>query len=217
MPAHAYCAIDFGTSNSAIALPVAGTSDRVALVEVEPASAPCPPPCSTRWRAWPRTKARAICSGRAALAAYVEGQEGRLMRSMKSVLGSSLVEQSTEIGQGHAVRFLDVVSGYLRHLKSLAEREAGSVLQRVVLGRPIFLWTTTRCATARRKTRWSARRGRWALKRSPSSTGPSRRRSTSNRRSTASSSVLVADIGGGTSDFAGARGATAPPAASAGR
>ena len=36
MPAHAYCAIDFGTSNSAIALPVAGTSDRVALVEVEP-------------------------------------------------------------------------------------------------------------------------------------------------------------------------------------
>ncbi len=32
--------------------------------------------------------------GRAAVAAYVEGSEGRLMRSMKSILGSSLVEQT---------------------------------------------------------------------------------------------------------------------------
>ena len=35
--------------------------------------------------------------GRPALAAYVEGHEGRLMRSMKSILGSALAEQSTEV------------------------------------------------------------------------------------------------------------------------
>ncbi|MDP1900880.1 MAG: hypothetical protein Q8K96_10565, partial [Rubrivivax sp.] len=38
--------------------------------------------------------------GRAAVAAYVEGIDGRLMRSMKSLLGSSLLDQSTDIGAG---------------------------------------------------------------------------------------------------------------------
>ena len=59
--------------------------------------------------------------GRAAVAAYVEGIDGRLMRSMKSILGSTLAEQSTEVGAGRSVRYLDVVGGYLRHLKRVAE------------------------------------------------------------------------------------------------
>ena len=48
--------------------------------------------------------------GRAALAAYVDGQDGRLMRSMKSILGSSLLDQRTDIGAGRAVRYRDVVT-----------------------------------------------------------------------------------------------------------
>ena len=76
--------------------------------------------------------------GRAALAAYVEGTEGRLMRSMKSILGSSLLDQSTDIGGGRAVRYRDVVVGYLRHLRLCAEREAGHAVTRAVLGRPVF-------------------------------------------------------------------------------
>ena len=36
------------------------------------------------------------------------------------------------------MRYLDVVGGYLRHLKTLAERQAGQALSRVVLGRPVF-------------------------------------------------------------------------------
>jgi hypothetical chaperone protein len=64
--------------------------------------------------------------GRAAIAAYVEGTEGRLMRSMKSILGSSLVERSTAVGGGHSVRYLDVIGSYLRHLKAMAEARAGA-------------------------------------------------------------------------------------------
>jgi len=45
--------------------------------------------------------------GRAAVAAYVEGIEGRLMRSMKSILGSTLAQQSTEVGAGRSVFFVD--------------------------------------------------------------------------------------------------------------
>ena len=44
--------------------------------------------------------------GRAAVAAYVEGIDGRLMRSMKSILGSSLLDQSTDIGAGRSLDYL---------------------------------------------------------------------------------------------------------------
>ena len=64
----------------------------------------------------PGCRARACEFGRAAVAAYVDGLDGRLMRSMKSILGSSLIEQTTDVGGGRAVRYLDIVAGYLRHL-----------------------------------------------------------------------------------------------------
>ena len=76
--------------------------------------------------------------GRAAVAAYVEGIDGRLMRSMKSILGSTLLDQSTDIGAGRAVRYRDVVTGYLRQLKQRAEAAAGHAVNRAVLGRPVF-------------------------------------------------------------------------------
>ena len=131
-----YCAIDFGTSNSAVALP--GESGQVRMVELEDALTTMPTavfylndpaaPFDERLRHY----------GRAAVAAYVEGSDGRLMRSMKSILGSSLVEQSTEVGPGISVRYADVVSGYLRRLKKLAQAQDAAELQRVVLGRPVF-------------------------------------------------------------------------------
>ena len=43
------------------------------------------------------------------------------MRSMKSILGSSLLDQGTDIGGGRSVRYRDVVVGYLRQLKARAE------------------------------------------------------------------------------------------------
>ena len=43
--------------------------------------------------------------GRAALAAYVDGLEGRLMRSIKSILGAELLDEATEIGGGLQVRY----------------------------------------------------------------------------------------------------------------
>ncbi len=76
--------------------------------------------------------------GRAAVAAYVDGIDGRLMRSMKSVLGSSLIDQTTDIGGGRAVPYRDIVAGYLKRLKSCAEAQAGTRITRAVLGRPVY-------------------------------------------------------------------------------
>jgi hypothetical chaperone protein len=132
----AFCAIDFGTSNSAIAVP--GADGRMALVDVEDGQVTMPTAVFYQVEGRAAHEPPLRLYGRAALAAYIEGHEGRLMRSMKSVLGSSLADQQTEVGGGHAVRYLDIVGGYLQHLKTLAERGSAAALQRVVLGRPVF-------------------------------------------------------------------------------
>ena len=36
------------------------------------------------------------------------------MRSMKSILGSTLIDQTTDVGGGRAVKYLDVVTGSRR-------------------------------------------------------------------------------------------------------
>ncbi len=130
-----YCAIDFGTSNSAIALP---HNDGVRLVELEAGQRTMPTAVFYSVEGLAPHEDPQRHYGRAAVAAYVEGIEGRLMRSMKSILGSTLADQATEVGAGRSVRYLDVVTSYLRRLKTLAERDAGHTLTRAVLGRPVF-------------------------------------------------------------------------------
>src|SRR5262245_15211180 len=76
--------------------------------------------------------------GRAAIAAYVDGHDGRLMRSIKSILGSDLMDEATELPNGMQVRYIDVVIAYLRHLKHQAEAHWRISIDRVVIGRPVF-------------------------------------------------------------------------------
>ena len=140
--------------------------------------------------------------GRAAIAAYVDGIDGRLMRSMKSILGSSLVEQTTDVGGGRGVRYLDVVADLpgapeaLRRGRRPARRSAA----RCSAGR-CSSSTTTPSATPRPKRRCAAPPRAPAFARSSSSTSRSPPRSTTSRRCAREEKVLVADIGGGTSDF----------------
>ncbi len=133
------CAIDFGTSNSAIALPQdSAQKNGVKLVELEPGYRTMPTAAFYSIEGLAGHEDPIVQYGRAAVGAYVAGFEGRLMRSMKSILGSTLATQSTDVGGGRAVAYLDVVGGYLRHLKKMAERDAGAPLTRAVLGRPVF-------------------------------------------------------------------------------
>lgn len=199
-PATAFCAIDFGTSNSGVALPAAAAG-QVSLVEVEPGQRTMPTAVFyTLEGAGPQDEPRRLY-GRPALAAYIEGHEGRLMRSMKSVLGSSLVDQSTDVGGGRAVRFLDVIAGYLRHLKGLAETQAGTPLTRVVLGRPVYFVDDDpeRDALAQAALESAARQIGFAevsFQYEPIAAALDFEATAEKEQL-----VLVADIGGGTSDF----------------
>jgi hypothetical chaperone protein len=130
------CAIDFGTSNSAVAAvmrdPEAERHTRVELAPLEHGATSMP--TAVFYSADDGSRH----FGRAAIAAYVDGHEGRLMRSIKSILGSDLMDEVTELPNGLQVRYLDVVVAYLRHLKERAEMHWQMPLDRVVIGRPVF-------------------------------------------------------------------------------
>jgi len=194
-----FVAIDFGTSNSAVALPRA--EGGVRLVELEPGQPTMPTALFYRADTPPQQLEAERLYGRAAVAAYVEGVEGRLMRSMKSILGSSLLDQSTDIGGGRSVRYRDVVTGYLRRLKHQAEAEAGQSLTRVVLGRPVFFVDDepARDAQAQAALEAAARQVGFhevQFQYEPIAAALDHESTISHEQL-----VLVADIGGGTSDF----------------
>ncbi len=194
----AFCAIDFGTSNSAIALPA---SIGVQLVELEGGQHTMPTAVFYAVEGLATYQEPQRSYGRAAIAAYVEGIEGRLMRSMKSILGSTLATQATDVGGGRSVRYLEVVGGYLRHLKSMAERQAGHALNRVVLGRPVFFVDddTERDAAAQAALEQAAREvGFTDIRFQFEPIAAALDYETTVDREQV---VLVADIGGGTSDF----------------
>ncbi len=209
MSAHAaskaYAAIDFGTSNSAVALPDArgaeGSHPAVRLVELEAGLRTMPTAVFYRADTPPAQREAERHYGRAALAAYVEGQEGRLMRSMKSILGSTLLEQSTDIGGGRSVRYHEVVSGYLRHLRRLAEAAAGAPIERVVLGRPVFFVDDDPVRDAKAQAALEAAARQVGFAEVMFQYEPIAAALDMESRSTREQLVLVADIGGGTSDF----------------
>jgi hypothetical chaperone protein len=194
-----FVAIDFGTSNSAVALPLG--QGGVRLIELEPGQPTMPTAVFYRADTPPQQLEAERLYGRAAVAAYVEGVDGRLMRSMKSILGSSLLDQSTDIGGGRGVKYRDVVVGYLRHLKRCAEAEAGHAVTRVVLGRPVFFVDDdpARDRQAQGALEAAARQVGFAeLQFQYEPIAAALDYETSARAETL---VLVADIGGGTSDF----------------
>ena len=192
MPTTDYCAIDFGTSNSAIAIADANT---MRLVELEAGFRTMP--TAVFYNAEDESRS----FGREAVGAYVDGYDGRLMRSIKSILGSDLMEQSTEIGHGIAIKYLDVVIGYLKHLKRVAEAQHGSTFRRAVIGRPVWFvdGDKMRDAKAEATLRTAALAAGFidvAFQYEPIAAALDYESTIANEQI-----VLVADIGGGTSDF----------------
>lgn len=120
-----FCGIDFGTSNSTVALADA-TGAR--LIALEGAAVTLP--SAVFWE-----PGAPQLFGRAAIAAYLEGQDGRLMRGLKSTLGSGLVNDKTSVG-GRAVSFREVLARFIGHLRA-AQQAMAPGLDQVVLGRPV--------------------------------------------------------------------------------
>ncbi len=194
-----FCAIDFGTSNSAIAIPDPATPG-MRLVELEPGQTTMPTAVfyfaeGSDLDGPPRA------FGRAAVAAYVDGLDGRLMRSMKSILGSNLIDQTTDVGGGRGAKYLDIVAGYLRHLKRRAEAQAGAPIHRAVLGRPVFFVDDDPARDAQAQAALEAAARQIGFDEVRFQYEPIAAAFDYEHGVATEQIVLVADIGGGTSDF----------------
>ncbi|MBS1182084.1 MAG: dnaK 1 [Proteobacteria bacterium] len=118
--------LDFGTSNTTLGVVTDGRAGMVRLEGDEETL-----PSATFYH-----QDGSISVGRAAIAAYVGGEHGRLMRALKSVLGSALMEETTLVGKSR-VKFRDVLKRYLAEVKKRSEAAAGAPLTHLVHGRPV--------------------------------------------------------------------------------
>ncbi len=125
-PARA-CGIDFGTSNSTVGWQRPGVETLIAL-EDDKITLPSV--------VFFNMEERRPVYGRLALHEYLEGYEGRLMRSLKSLLGSKLIKHDTSV-LGTAMPFKDLLGLFIGELKKRTERTAGREFEQVVLGRPV--------------------------------------------------------------------------------
>ncbi len=121
------CGIDFGTSNSTVAI---ADADGARLLPLEGDHVTLP--SAVFWE----SDGAAPEFGRAAIAAYVRGDDGRLMRGLKSTLGSSLINDKTRVGN-RAVSFKDLLARFFGHMKTRMDTETGGGIGSVVLGRPV--------------------------------------------------------------------------------
>jgi hypothetical chaperone protein len=127
-PSDKILAIDFGTSNSTVGYP---TPSGPALIELEGAHVTIPSAIFFN------VEDECVQFGRAAIESYTRHYEGRLLRSLKSVLGSSLIDEKTPIGSSE-IAFRDVIGRFIHHLKVQAEGKLGRGVDEVILGRPVW-------------------------------------------------------------------------------
>lgn len=184
--------IDFGTSNSAMAFRQGGGAAQ--LVPLEGAATGMPTALFFN------TETHGTHLGRDAMRQYLAGEEGRLMRSLKSLLGSSLLQDKTAV-HDQLVSYQDIIALFLRQLAQRAQASLGGLPERVVLGRPVHFVD----AHPERD-----RQAQDALEQAAHAAGfaqvqfqlePIAAALDYEQRLTREAVVLVVDIGGGTSDF----------------
>lgn len=185
------CGIDFGTSNSTAAWSRPG---QPAMLDLEGGKPTLPSVVFFH------AEGAHVSYGRAALADYLEGHEGRLMRSLKSLLGSSMMDEHTEVA-GRAVPFRRLLDQFIGELKRRADLAAGHCFASAVLGRPVFFVDGDPAADQRAQDTLEGAARRAGLQHIAFQYEPIAAAFDYESRTAREELVLVVDIGGGTSDF----------------
>ncbi len=124
-------AIDFGTSNSAAAVVLDGRLFRLPI-EDEADTLPT--------AVFFDAKGSGMRIGEAASKALIEGEDGRYIRALKSVLGTSLFHEEKPIG-GRRQTLADIVTAFLAEVKARSEMLTGERFDSVLSGRPVHFHT----------------------------------------------------------------------------
>ncbi|MEH6717422.1 MAG: Hsp70 family protein [Aurantimonas endophytica] len=191
-----YPGLDFGTTNSTLALAGRGASPRLVALEGEHVTIPS--------ALFYSLEDGQTYFGRAAVFEYVDGAEGRFMRALKSILGTSLMQEKTAVGR-QRLSFQELIGHFLRHLRVKLETEAandaGVVADQIVLGRPVHFVDEDAAADREAEGQLEAAARAEGFRHIEFQFEPVAAALYFERQVNAEQLALVVDIGGGTSDF----------------
>ena len=184
--------IDFGTSNSSAAITNGGVPR---LVDVENGRNTIPTALY-----FPE-KSSEVFYGRTAQQKYVDSETGgRFMRSMKRILGTPLMDSSTQIN-GHMVKFDDIIGAFVSYMKQKIDASANENVESVVMGRPVHFRDNDPAADdkAQQELKQIARKA--GFKNVCFQYEPIAAAFAHEQKINSEKLACVIDIGGGTSDF----------------
>lgn len=184
-------AIDFGTSNSAVAvledgaprrLPIQAGSDTLPTAVFFPSDR------------------GAMRIGDAAAEALIAGEPGRYMRALKSVLGAPLLHEPRLIG-GRRQTLAEIVAAFLAELRARAEAATGRRHVRALSGRPVHFHSNDPARDAQAEADLRACYLAAGFEEVAFLAEPEAAALACHGLGAAGEAGLVVDIGGGTSDF----------------
>lgn len=184
--------VDFGTSNSAVAWLAPDGAARLVPLEGGALSIPT--------AVFFNAEEAGTHFGRDAISLYLAGVEGRLMRSLKSLLGSSLLDEETAVAGG-TLSFRAIITRYLAELRARSAAHLGQHAHRAVIGRPVHFADDAPEQDRRAQEALAACAAAAGFQEVAFELEPIAAALDYERRVARESLVLVADIGGGTSDF----------------
>jgi hypothetical chaperone protein len=187
-----WCGLDFGTSNSTLGVMRDGEA---VLLPLEGEKLTIPSAIF-----FPTERSVSPSFGRAAIGHYTDGDSGRLLRAIKTVLGSSLMQSQTSV-QGRLVPFGEIVTTFIRHLKTQAEQRLGGPLTQVVLGRPVHFVDDDPVADALAEAQLAAAAKAAGFAEVAFQFEPIAAALAYEQQVRQEQTVLIVDIGGGTADF----------------
>lgn len=187
--------LDFGTSNSTVGH---GTAGQYRLCPLEGDKPTLPSSIFFDY------EEHTVRFGRVGIEAYIDGTEGRLLRALKSVLGSSLINETTQV-RGRRVAIRDIIGLFMKHLKTTAEAALGGEIDSVVLGRPVRFVDHDDAADAQAEAELVAIAREQGFRHIELQFEPVAAALDYEQSLRHEELALIVDLGGGTSDFAVAR------------
>ena len=188
----AACGLDFGTSNTTLGVAATGGSPRLVPLENQATTLPS--------AVFFDFDSATMAVGQAAIDAYVADGDGRFMRALKSVLGTALIDEETTLRNAR-IGFRAVIARFLGEVKRRAEAACGAALDTVVHGRPVRFVDGDAAADARAERALAEIAHGIGFRHVAFQFEPIAAAFAYERQIVREEIALVADIGGGTSDF----------------
>lgn len=184
----AVLAIDFGTSNTAAA--VLDHNGKPSILPLEDGQDTLPTAVFLDF-----SKRRAVY-GRAAARAMMDGEDGRFLRGLKSILGTTLAREKRQF-LNERLTLIDIIARFLAEIRARAERITGQTFDAALSGRPVHFHSADASRDAQALADLTEAYCRAGFKTVDFLPEPEAAALTA----PGSGRMLIVDIGGGTSDF----------------